>query len=44
MSLSEKLDVLSKLDNKLNEMVDEGKLENEVEQADMVRENTNMCD
>ncbi len=43
MSLSEKLEVLSKLDDELIEMVDEEELDNEVEQADIIRERIGLC-
>ena len=43
MSLSEKLDVLSKQDDELADMVDEGELEDEVEQPDMIREKVGLC-
>lgn len=43
ISLSEKMEVLSKLDNELIEIVEEEELDNEVEQADMIRERMRLC-
>ena len=43
VALSEKLDVLSKLDNELLEMVEEDDLDHEVEQADLVKERIGLC-
>ena len=42
-TLSGKLDVLSKLDDELLDMVNEDDLEGEVEQADVIRERIGMC-
>ena len=41
--LSEKLDILSKLDEELIDMVKEDDLDTEVEQADLIRERIRMC-
>ena len=41
--LSEKLDVLSKLDDELIEMVAEEELDHEVEQADIIKERIGLC-
>ena len=41
--LAEKLEVLSKLDNELIEMVDEEELDDELEQADVIKGRIGLC-
>ena len=43
MLLSGKLDILSKLDDELIEMVTEDELDHEVEQADIIKERIGLC-